>query len=140
MSNNTGIGSKILFSGHFNVPHDIPGPMELTLDTNQCDTSFKQCDKYPSFRIPAFCQKLKDKKAFYYDAVSKVHPPFDCPLTAQNYVLNNGTVDLSALAFVPLSESVWLLTSKLYAGKTRELILCVTAEFKIKRNRGRKKP
>lgn len=138
-SNSSESASKLFFSGSFVVSRNISGPLELLIDVNQCDISMKQCDKYPSLRIPAFCQKLKDKKAFYYEAVSAVIPPFECPLTAQTYVLNNSSVDLSAFAFLPLSGTVWLLTSKIMSGKNREVVSCCIAEFKIVRRKGRKR-
>lgn len=131
ISTTSGTGSKLTFSGFLNISKEVPGPLELTIDINQCDTLMRRCDKYPSVRITAFCQKLKDKNTFYYEALSKVNPPFECPLKSQTYFLTNGSVDFSAFSFIPLSETLWIINSKIFSGKKRDLAMCISSEYKI---------
>lgn len=111
------------------------------MDISRCEssTSMKHCENYPSINVPGLCLKLKDKQAFYYDALSSIEPQLECPVKAGNYIANNATVDLSSIAFIPMSGSVWYATLKFFAGKKRELILCVLAEFKIVRARTKKR-
>lgn len=140
LENSSVSANKLFYSGYFSVPEIVTGPLELATDINQCDTSMKQCNRYPSIRVPAMCQKFKDKKAFYYESIINIVPTIECPVKAQNYIINNSSIDLSAHAFIPLSESLWILTSKIFSGKNRKLIICVETEFKIVRDNGRKRP
>lgn len=91
----------------------------------------KQCDKFPSLSISGFCQKLKDKNLFFHEAMTKITPPFECPIKAQTYIINNCVLDLSPFAFIPLSGSLWFMTAKTFAGKNKKLAICFTSVFKI---------
>lgn len=129
----------VFFSGTCVIPKDVPGPIEATADISRCDVSMKQCENYPNIRIQGLCQMLKHTEAFYYNILSKIEPQIKCPVKAGNYVVNNSSIDLSAIAFIPMSGSVWLATLKIFSGKNRELTLCSVVEFKIVRAKGRKR-
>lgn len=131
----TGDPRKIYYSGYFNVSRVVQGPLEFTFDISRCDVSMEKCENYPSLKVPSFCQKLKDKKAFYFDSIRNIHPPIECPIKPQKYVASNSSIDLSAFAFIPITNSRWILMSKILSGKNREMVLCSTSEYQIVRAR-----
>lgn len=122
------------------MSRDVSGPLELSIEINRCDVAMTKCEKHPTLKFSELCKKLKDKNAFYYGALSTIHPPFECPVKAQNYVSTNSSIDLSALSFLPISGYSWLTTFKLTSGegKRKELVLCVMFECKILRAKARR--
>lgn len=140
VNNSAGVANKIFYSGYLDVSKKVPGPMEFVIDVNRCDIEMKKCEQYPGLQFTGFCQKLKDKNAFYYGALSKIDPPFECPVLAQRYNAANSIMDLTALQFLPISGYKWLVTMKIISGeaKNKEMAFCILAEMKITRS-GRKR-
>ena len=139
VENSTGFSNLLVYSGFFNVSKNVPGPLELIVDINRCDSSMKQCEKYPAMKIPALCQKLKDKRTFYYGVLSDIVPPFECPLKAQVYSTNHSSIGLSFLALIPTTGYKWITTTKVFSGRDREVALCFSSELKTVRAKGRKR-
>lgn len=142
VSDTSGVSLKFVYSGYFNVSKDISGPLELLLEINRCDLTMTKCEKLLTQKFPGVCQKIKDKNSFYYQAVASVQPAVTgCPFKANIYAATNSTIDLKALTFVPISNSLWLTTSKIYSGegKEKQLAMCTNVEARINRVRNRKK-
>lgn len=135
VNTSSGIANKVFYSGFADVTNEISGPIDFTIETTRCDVDMKKCEKLPSQKVLGVCQKLNDKKTFYHGAISTMQPPLACPLKPQKYVATNSSIDLSAIAFLPISGHVWHLVVKLYSGekKERNMVMCVTIKIKITR-------
>lgn len=135
VNSSAGIANKIFYSGHLEVTEKVPGPLELSIEVNRCDTEMKKCEKHPTQKFSNICHRLNDKKAFYYGALEGIKPPIECPIKPQRYVSTNSSIDLTAISFLPISGYVWITTLRLGSGekKTNKLVLCVTMEIKIVR-------
>lgn len=107
----TGVSSRIIYSGYFDVLKNISGQLALSIEANRCDSGMTKCEKQPTIKFTDICKRLNDKKAFYYDAVRKTKPPFVCPIKADRYVIQNASVDFSILALLPLSGFHWYVDS-----------------------------
>lgn len=127
--------NKIFYSGYLDVEKEIPGPLELSVDVSRCDPEVKKCVKNPTQKFKNLCGKLSDKKAFYYSALTTLHPRLECPMKAQRYTATNSSFDLTPLTLLPISGHTWIITLNFYSGeeKVRELALCFEAELKIVR-------
>lgn len=135
------VANKIFFSAHFEVAKKISGPLEFLIDNNRCDVAMEQCEKYPGYKFNELCQKLRNKNAFYSGALSSFLPPFVCPILPQKYFAPNSSIDLTVISTMPISGYVWNVALKIVSGEgvKRETVLCVMAEVKIMRVRGRRK-
>lgn len=135
LNNTLGVANKLIFSGAINISREVHGPLELLIEINRCDLDMKNCEKMTTQRFSGMCQKLRDKRAFYYNALTSITPPLECPFEPQNYIATNSTVDLMALAFMPLSDSAWLTIAKLFSGegKRREIVMCTELEMRVNR-------
>lgn len=61
------IPNKILFSGYVNVSEKIPGPLELSYETNRCDLDMKKCEPYGGMKVNNFfncSEKLLNSVSF----------------------------------------------------------------------------
>lgn len=141
LENTKGMANKLIFSGEFDIVREIQGPLELSIEASRCDLSMSKCESLPIQKFNGLCKKLRDTKAFYYDALMSIHPPLHCPFQAQNYTMTNSSIDLMGISFLPLSDSLWVTTCKLYAGETkrRELVMCTQLEMRINRIKSRRK-
>lgn len=127
----SGFSNKLFYSGSVDVSEVVTGPLELTAFVNRCDFSMKNCEKYPSVKMSSLCQKLQDKGMFFYDIIKNMVPAIECPIQPQIYTSRNSSVDLSVLSFIPMSQSLWLTTIKIFSGKNKTLALCTIANMKI---------
>lgn len=141
VNSTAGFSNEASFAGYLEVTKVVNGPLELLVEMNRCDIGMKNCAKLPSQKITHFCQKLNDKKAFYYGFLSTVKPSLECPFQAQRYEAAKSTVDLTAMSFLPLSGSVWIATFKMMSGEgnSSEVVYCGSVEIKIARARGKKR-
>lgn len=125
--------NRLIYSGYLEVGKQILGPLEAVVEVNRCDPEMKKCEKNPKQHFKHICRRLSDKKAFYYNALSTLHPQLECPVKAQRYTATNSSVDLTPFTFLPISGYIWLVTLKLYSGeeKVKEIALCIELELKI---------
>ena len=54
VNNSTAIPDKISFKGYLEVTEKIPGPLEITIDSNRCDHSMKKCERFSSIKVIFF--------------------------------------------------------------------------------------
>lgn len=116
--------------------------MELWLEMNQCDHEMKKCEKTQTHKFSRYCQRLKDTHAFYYSTLASIQPPMtSCPMRANIYTATNSSIDLMAMSFLPLSNSLWITTAKTFSGEGRrkELAMCAVFEIKITQSKARRK-
>lgn len=137
----SGNANKIVYSGAIEISREIRGPLEVWLEINRCDLEMKKCEKAQTQKFAGICQKLRDKRSFYYSAANTIHPQLSCPFKAQNYTATNSSVDVTAISFLPLSDCLWMTTSKVYAGegKEKEVVMCTLLESKIVKVKSRRK-
>ena len=129
-------------SGTMEVTEEVPGDLNLVVESNKCDLEMKSCVKYNTFNIGGVCQKFLDKKEFYSDVLSSITPPLKCPIKVGNYTLDERTLDLRIISFLPLDGYIWVNSYKLVSsqkGKPKKVILCLNAEIKIMRTNKRTK-
>jgi hypothetical protein len=100
----------------------------------------KKCEKNPTQTFKQICSKLKDKKAFYYNALTTIHPPLECPFKAQQYTAANSSIDLTPLSFLPINGFLWIITGRIMSGESREVALCVEGNLRVTRPTSRRHP
>lgn len=130
---------KVAFNGYIEASEDFTGELVLVLDTSRCSLDMKTCEKFSNRNIRNMCARFKEQNKFYSSAFANIKPPLVCPIKAGNYSLGDSSLDLSALALMPIDGYVWLIKYRLVSvedgGKSRRIIMCVNSEIKIVRTR-----
>lgn len=137
-SNLTIISNKLYTSGSIEVSKPILRPQELTFIVNKCDMDMKKCENNPPRAFKQLCSKLKDKKSFYYSALSKIHPTVECPIKVQNYSIETSMLDLTPLTFLPVNGYIWIMTTKVL-GEAREVLMCIETSMSNVRSSTRRR-
>lgn len=137
-----GIG-KIAYSGLITVTEEVPGDIELVVESSKCSLDMKDCEKYSNINIHGMCQKFNEKKAFYSGALASIKPPLKCPLKPGNYTLEESELDLTPVSMIPLDGFIWVVTFKFVSSeagsKTKKIAMCLNSETKIVRTNKRVK-
>lgn len=93
---------KLGFNGHLIITKDVPGPIELIIESNRCDLKMKACERYDLFSIGGMCEKFKSKNTFFAGTLSKINPPIVCPVKTGNYTFDNAEFDLNIVSRLPM--------------------------------------
>lgn len=141
LSRSAGLVNHLQFSGNMDVEREIYGPLEVVVELNRCENGMKKCEKFPTQKFTKVCHMLQDKNSLFAGIVNKMQPPISCPLKAQHYEAANSSVDMTTLSYLPLSGSIFVSNTKMFAGegKRAEMVLCLSGEIKIVRIRKEKK-
>lgn len=136
------VSNKFYFDGILEVNREVHGPLELLMDMNKCDVDMKKCEKNPPTRFKEFCQKLTDKRAFYYHALETMEPRLECPVKAQEYKAVNSSLDFTPFTLLPVGGYIWAVTLKIVSGsdKKRVIEFCAEINLKIVRSNRRRRP
>jgi hypothetical protein len=126
----TTVNNKLYFNGVIDVSRNGSAPMELQIIVNKCDQDMKKCEKLPPRSFKQLCATLNDKSSFLYTLITKLDPPMECPVKAQQYIANNAVVDITPLTFLPMNGFVWIAVIKIFSGENREMTLCLEASFR----------
>lgn len=133
--------NHVQYSGYLESSREINGPLELIIETNRCDINMKRCEKFSTQKITKVCHMFEGKNNIFSSVLATMQPPVSCPIKAQRYEAINSSMDMTSLAYLPLTGSIFLSTSKLYSGegKKAEMALCTTFDMRIIRARKEKK-
>lgn len=126
--------NKVTLLGYVTVSQEVPGGIELIMETNKCTLDMKRCEKYSNRTFRDMCKKFKEKNTFYSSAFSSIEPTLQCPIKPGNYTLNS-TFDLSSFTVLPLGDYLWIMTFKLISGengsKRKKIVFCFNTELTI---------
>lgn len=133
--------NHIQYSGYLDSSREVNGPLELIIETSRCDINMKKCEKFSIQKFTKVCHMFEGKNNIFSSVLATMQPPVSCPIKAQRYEAVNSSMDMTTLAYLPLTGSIFMSTSKLYSGegKKSELVLCTSFEMRIVRVRKVKK-
>lgn len=78
---------------------------------------------------------LKEKDKFYTVFFDAIHPKLRCPVEAGNYTIDEMTMDLTPLSFLPVDKGIWIITFRVVEGKSKKVHMCLNTQTKIVRRR-----
>lgn len=142
LSRTAGKPNHVEYSGYLEASKEINGPLDMTIETSRCDANMKKCEKFSVQKFSKLCHMFESKNNIFTGAIATMQPPLHCPIKAQRYEAENSSMDMTALAYLPLTGSIFLSVNKVYSreGKKGELVLCTSLEMRIIRARKDKKP
>lgn len=127
------------YSGTIVVVEEVPGEIELVLESNKCSLDMKTCEKYDIINVREMCKKFQDKHAFYSNIFTHIKPTLECPIKPGNYTLEESSLDLRPFALFPVDGYIWVSSFKFVSGqkgiKGKKVVMCINAEVKILKTR-----
>jgi hypothetical protein len=109
------LNHTITMGGRMEVLQKLYGPMDLSVEVNQCSLDMVKCEKVTNFNIKNLCAKFKDTNLFYSNFLSEVTPRLVCPLNAGNYTSAGTVLDLSIFSGMPVDGHVYIPLVKITA-------------------------
>jgi hypothetical protein len=117
------------------VLQKLYGPMDLSVEVNQCSFDMTKCEKVTNLNIKNLCAKFKDPNLFYSNFLSEVTPRLVCPLNAGNYTGPGTVLNLSMFAALPVDGHVYIPLVKIISTnpstKSRIIAACFKLQLKI---------
>jgi hypothetical protein len=124
--------NKWVINGVVKFDEPLPNRLDLAIDAFRCNPiGRKECDAYPRFVVPGFCEKLTATESFYGGFLKAVSPRLLCPLKEGSYVLANATLDLNIVKAMPLQGYKWRAQVRLVDEKTKEVVICADVVLDI---------
>lgn len=125
-----------IISGLVTAIEDVPGDIDLVLESSRCDLDFKSCSRENTMNVKGMCKIFKEKNAFYSKIFQAFHPNFECyPFKAGNYTLRDTSLDLKFAKFLPIDNNIfvdtfkWITTDK--RSRTKKVVMCFYLEVKV---------
>lgn len=130
------IGS-LKYSGVITATEKVIGDIEFALESSKCTSDLKTCEKYATVNFREMCKRFQEKNRFYSGLFENIKPPLSCPIQPGNYSIEEASIDLTPVSFVPLDGFTWLVTFKFVSStkgsKVKKTVLCLNSETKIYR-------
>lgn len=133
--------NHIQYSGYLESSREVNGPLELILETSRCDINMKKCEKFSTQKFTKVCHMFEGKNNIFTSVLATMQPTLRCPIKNQRYEAVNSSMDMTTLAYLPLTGSIFMSTAKLFSGESKkaEMVLCTSTEMRIIRARKEKK-
>lgn len=106
---NRPISNKVIMSGAIVVKENITRPIELKTKITRCNMDMSYCVNYDTLTIATMCSKFIDKLSPWSTWAESFEPRFQCPLLENTYSTVNASLDLTAVAKLPIEGFHWIL-------------------------------
>lgn len=132
------------FNGNFVTTKELRGPLELHLVITKCNQERTGCQLIDKIVFINVCDKIYDRKTFWSEVTKVIEPKLKCPLPPGIYNFNNGTIDLSIFAKMPLvSFGLWIIQLTIVQiddkKKKNTVVFCTNADMMITSSKKRTK-